>query len=87
MAKKDNPAQYQKLLQHSKIAQYDAGEQVLRRSEQDGWSYFLVKGQLVVSLTDRQGKSIKISQVNPGKVFGDLSALLKTPRTARCHRR
>ena len=83
--KKQNEGQYQELLQYSKIFQYNPGEQILTRGQMDSWSYFLVKGQLVVSLPDQYGRPLHVNYITPGEVFGDLSVLLKAPRTADVH--
>ena len=83
--KKHNEDQYQELLQYSKIFYYEPNEQVLVRGQMDSWSYFLIKGQLVVSLPDQYGGALHVNYVTPGEVFGDLSVLLKTPRTADVH--
>jgi len=80
--KKQNEGQYQELLQYSRIFQFNSGEQILTRGQMDSWSYFLVKGQLVVSLPDQFGRQLHINYITPGEVFGDLAVLLKTPRTA-----
>ncbi len=80
--KKQNEGQYQELLQYSRIFQFGCSEQILTRGQMDSWSYFLVKGQLVVSLPDQYGRQLHVNYVTPGEVFGDLSVLLKTPRTA-----
>lgn len=80
--KKQNEEQYQELLQFSKIFQFEIGERILTRGQMDSWSYFLVKGQLVVSLPDQLGRPLHVNYITPGEVFGDLSVLLKLPRTA-----
>jgi hypothetical protein len=80
--KKQSEEQYQELLNFSRIMQYSPGETVLSRGQMDGWSYFLIKGQLVVSLPDQMGRPLHINYVTPGEVFGDLSVYLKAPRTA-----
>lgn len=80
--KKQNEGQYQELLQYSRIFQFGPNEQILTRGQMDSWSYFLVKGQLVVSLPDQHGRQLHLNYVTPGEVFGDLAVLLRTPRTA-----
>ncbi|MFT6390487.1 MAG: hypothetical protein ACJAUP_003889 [Cellvibrionaceae bacterium] len=80
--RKQNEGQYQELLQYSRIFQFSSGEKILTRGQMDSWSYFLVKGQLVVSLPDQYGRKLHINYITPGEVFGDLAVLLKTPRTA-----
>lgn len=73
---------YQTLLRYSRIIQFDSGERVLRKGQRDNWSYFLVKGQLAVTVLDPKGNTQHINYVTPGEVFGDLSILLSIARTA-----
>ncbi|MBX2807250.1 MAG: cyclic nucleotide-binding domain-containing protein [Cellvibrionaceae bacterium] len=80
--KKYSEEQYQELLQFSRIFYFEPDEKVITRGQRDSWSYFLVKGQLVVSLPDHYGRSLHVNYITPGEVFGDLSVLLKLPRTA-----
>jgi hypothetical protein len=80
--KKQNEEQYKELLNFSRIIQYSSGETILSRGQMDSWSYFLIKGQLIVSLPDQYGRPLHINYVTPGEVFGDLSVFLKAPRTA-----
>lgn len=80
--KKQDEGQYQALLRYSKIVQFGPGEDIISRGQMDSWSYFLLKGQLVVSLPDSHGRPLLINHITPGEVFGDLSLLLAMPRTA-----
>lgn len=80
--KNQSEDQYQELLRYSRILQCQSGEKILTRGQTDHWSYFLVKGQLVVTVLDEFGRQLHIHYITPGEVFGDLSVLLKTPRTA-----
>ncbi len=80
--KKSNEEDYQALLRYSRIIQFDSGETILRKGQKDSWSYFLVKGQLVVTVQDHGDNTQHINYVTPGEVFGDLSVLLSISRTA-----
>lgn len=80
--KNKSEEQYQELLRYSRILQCYSGEQILTRGQMDHWSYFLVKGQLIVTVPDEFGRQHHVNYITPGEVFGDLSVLLKTPRTA-----
>ena len=80
--KKQNESQFQELMQFSRIVHYESGEKVISRGSTDTWTYFLVKGQLVVSVPDFNGHSYHVNYITPGEVFGDLSVLLKDSRTA-----
>lgn len=80
--KRQDESQFNELMNFSRVVHYTSGERVLSRGDIDTWTYFLVKGQLVVSLPDREGQPYHVNYITPGEVFGDLSALLKSPRTA-----
>ena len=80
--KKQNERQFNELMQFSRIVHYESGEKVISRGSTDTWTYFLVKGQLVVSVPDFNGRSYHVNYITPGEVFGDLSVLLKDSRTA-----
>ena len=80
--KKENESQYQALLKYSKVFQCSSNEQILARGQMGSWCYFLVKGQLVVSLPDHLGRPLHVNHISPGEVFGDFAVLLKTSRTA-----
>ncbi len=74
--------QYHLLLDHSRLVHYQSGEQVLQKGCYESWSYFLVKGQLVVSINNDNGQSLHVNYITPGEVFGDLSALVGEQRSA-----
>ncbi|MEQ3723804.1 cyclic nucleotide-binding domain-containing protein [Alcanivorax sp.] len=57
-----------------------SGESVIRAGEVDSTLYFLLRGQLEV-LSDNAQES-PLYYVSPGEVFGTLSMLLGTPRSA-----
>lgn len=73
--------QFEVLLQHSHIACFSPGEIVLQRGESDPWLYFLLKGQLLV-YPDEQCQGEPLNVITPGEVFGDLSMLVGSARTA-----
>ncbi|MBX2808723.1 MAG: cyclic nucleotide-binding domain-containing protein [Cellvibrionaceae bacterium] len=80
--RKYSEEQYQELLQFSRIFHFESSDKIITRGQRDSWSYFLVKGQLVVSLPDHYGRPLHVNYITPGEVFGDLSVLLRSPRTA-----
>ena len=80
--RKESEEQFAVLMQYSRIVQYDSGEAILSRGDIDTWGYFVVKGQLVVSLPDKKGQVHHINYITPGEVFGDIAVILKSPRTA-----
>ena len=71
--------QYQLLLAQSKFIEFQSGEMVLREGQVDESVYFLLQGQLdVVVGKDEQS----VNTITPGEVFGDLTVLLHSPRSA-----
>lgn len=79
--KQQDDWQFEVLLQHSHIACFTPGEVVLQRGEHDPWLYFLLKGQLLV-YPDEQRQEEPVNAITPGEVFGDLSMLVGSARTA-----
>ena len=69
------------LLRYSRIFEPAPGEVVLRKGERAETFYFLLKGQLVVYPDGDQARPA-VNYLSAGQVFGALSLLCKTPRTA-----
>jgi Fe-S-cluster-containing dehydrogenase component/CRP-like cAMP-binding protein len=68
---------------YSRLLEYDPGEVIV---QEDTWEssifYILVSGKLEASVTDPEGKRIKVGDVPPGNSFGEMALLSGTPRTA-----
>lgn len=73
--------QFDRLLELSEIMEVQAGETVIRKGDTDMYLYFLLKGQLTVFLDDDPYSS-RLSYISPGEVFGILSMVTHTPRSA-----
>lgn len=80
--KKQDENQFNILMGFSRIFHYESGEKVLSLGDLDTWSYFVVKGQLVVSIPDSEGQEHCVNYVTPGEVLGELSVFLHRARTA-----
>jgi CRP/FNR family cyclic AMP-dependent transcriptional regulator len=80
--KQQDESQFHMLMSFSRIFHYEPEETVLSLGDLDTWSYFVVKGQLVVSAPDSNGIEHCVNYVTPGEVLGDLSVFLHSPRTA-----
>jgi hypothetical protein len=80
--KQQDENQFHVLMGFSRIFYYEPGESVLSLGDFDTWSYFVVKGQLVVSAPDHHGHEHCVNYLTPGEVLGDLSVFLHSPRTA-----
>lgn len=73
--------QYELLLKHSRVVSYTPGEIVLVHGERDSWLYFLLKGQLIVSVGKEKNAKV-VNYITPGEVFGDLALLVGERRSA-----
>ncbi|MGS2718213.1 cyclic nucleotide-binding domain-containing protein [Eionea flava] len=86
--KKQDQQQFTKLMSFSRIIHFTSGEKVISKGDLDTWSYFIVKGQLIVSLPNdntNEGEGHHVNYITPGEVLGDLSVYLEMPRTADVH--
>lgn len=79
---KQDTEQFDALMRISKIFRFNSGEKILANGNVDAWIYFVVKGQLHISLPNANGGENHVYYVSPGEVVGDLSVYLKSPRTA-----
>lgn len=79
--KQSDSAQFDVLLQYSRIITFTPGEVVLHRGDGDQCMYFLLKGRLAVY----PGEALAgdpVNYITPGEVFGDLARLTHRPRSA-----
>jgi len=79
--KQQDAAQFEILLQASRIVGYGPGEIILQKGDIGNWLYFLLKGRLAVYV-DQALHGDLVNYVTPGEVFGDLAQLVGQPRTA-----
>lgn len=77
---RDDAEQRVQLLSRTEIIEAASGDRVIEAGEVESTLYFLLRGQLVV-LGDGEPPA-PIYYVSPGEVFGTLSMLLGTPRSA-----
>lgn len=78
---KHSDLQFHTLIELGDIIEIDPGETIIRKGETDMYLYFLLKGQLAVFMDDTTA-SPPINLINPGEVFGILSMITATPRSA-----
>lgn len=77
----DNREQTDTLLKFSRVFEPAPGEVVLRKGDRADAFYFLLKGQLVV-FPDGDLARPAVNYLSAGQVFGALSLLCRSPRTA-----
>lgn len=77
----ENREQTDTLLRYSRVFEPAPGEVVMRKGERAETFYFLLKGQLVV-YPDGDLARPAVNYLSAGQVFGALSLLCRTPRTA-----
>jgi len=80
--KQSEPWQYEVLLQHSRIVNFEPGELVIAQGDIDTWMYYVLKGQLVVFPGTPDDRGEAVNKVTPGEVFGDLAMLVDGKRMA-----
>ena len=78
---KQSDHQFQTLIDLADIIEVGPGETIIRKGETDMYLYFLLKGQLAVLMED-SADAAPINHINPGEVFGILSMITATPRSA-----
>jgi CRP/FNR family cyclic AMP-dependent transcriptional regulator len=74
-------SQFEVLMSIAQIVTAKADETVIAESDYTNSLYFLLRGQLSVSVEDDQGAHV-LNEINAGEVFGVMSMLLARPRTA-----
>ncbi|MZR62156.1 cyclic nucleotide-binding domain-containing protein [Alcanivorax sp. DP30] len=77
---RDDAGQFYLLESNTRLWLAGSGDEVIRAGDVDSALYFLLRGQLEV-LDDAHGQPPRY-YVSPGEVFGTLSMLLGTPRSA-----
>lgn len=82
LVKQVDQYQYELLLQHSRIIEYQPGEVVLEKGEREEWLYFLLKGQLEVKSGEADSSDTVVNFITPGEVFGGLAVLFDHVRIA-----
>ena len=66
-----------------RLLTYDPGEIVIREGDWGGnTSYIVVKGQPEVLIRDSGGEDVKVSEIPPGRQFGEMAVLAGVPRSA-----
>lgn len=75
-------AQFERLMQLSRVVEADAGELVIHKGDHDTYLYFLLRGQLEVFPEDDSPEDHALNEISPGNVFGVLSMLRGSERTA-----
>ncbi len=78
---KQSDLQFFNLIDLADILEVAPGESIIRKGETDMYLYFLLKGQLAVFLEDSPSAQ-PVSKISPGEVFGILSMITATPRSA-----
>ena len=77
---RDDQVQFSLLEQNTRLWVASSGDTVIRAGDVDSTLYFLLRGQLEVH-AEQEGQA-PLYYVSPGEVFGSLSMLLGTPRSA-----
>lgn len=82
---RQDAAQFDVLLERCELLEAGSGDVVIRQGGSDSGLYFLLRGQLAVLADASPGPGTApkvLNHISPGEVFGTLSMLRDTPRTA-----
>jgi CRP/FNR family cyclic AMP-dependent transcriptional regulator len=58
------------------------GDSIIRENALDTAVYFIAEGQAKICHADKDGKEVILALVKPGDVFGEMAALIQSPRTS-----
>lgn len=64
------------------LKHYEPGEIILDYLDQSGDVFFIIDGQVRVSIYSMQGKAITFSDLAAGEMFGEIAAIDNAPRSA-----
>jgi len=68
----------QEIVRMSRMRKYDPGEFVIREGDYDAWVFFLIKGDLKISV-----KGVEVGSIRRlGDVFGEMGIIDGSPRSA-----
>ncbi len=70
-----------KLEKDGVVGHYDKGESVVKHGEEGDSMFLIIKGQVKLTLFNRDGKSIVLSSLNEGDFFGEFSLLDEKSRS------
>lgn len=74
--------QFQLLLAFSRVAVLEPKQVLLQAGSKDNWLYFLLRGELAVSVNSADAEPKVVNTIQSGDVFGEIALLLNTPRSA-----
>ena len=61
---------------------FAAGETIVRQGDAAEEIYFLIRGEVTVTVGGVTGQVTRVSTLSPGMVFGEMSAIDRQPRSA-----
>ncbi len=71
-----------RLLDHSELLRFRAGDVIIRAGEEDRALYIVVEGALEILLLDRRGQEQRYGTIEPKSVTGEMAFLDGRPRAA-----
>jgi CRP/FNR family transcriptional regulator, cyclic AMP receptor protein len=70
------------LERHCSWRSYERGESIVAYLEASDDVFFIVSGEVKVTIYSRAGKAVSLSLMGPGEVFGEYPAIDRGPRSA-----
>ena len=77
-----SPEEVTRLSESAKVCKCRAGEHLIEKGQYAESMYFLVEGELEVTIPNEQGEEIVVGSIWPGDCVGEMSLLTGEPRSA-----
>jgi CRP-like cAMP-binding protein len=69
------------LARHARVVHFDPGALVWAKGTLGNQAYWVLKGRVKLSATARNGHDLLLQMIEPGEVFGEISAIERGPRS------
>jgi CRP-like cAMP-binding protein len=76
------PEERQRLAERARTLLYGPGETILRAGAEGGSLFVVLRGRVEVRVPDVDGRRVRVAEVLPGEVIGEMSLLTGEPRSA-----
>jgi len=77
-----NETELAKILDISTIIHFEKGETIIYEGDIGSHLYGVIKGEVAVSVNDKNGKDVVINNIGDGEIFGETAIFLASKRTA-----
>lgn len=65
------------------VLAFETGERIFDEGDEANGVYFVLEGQVAVSVAGNDGKRVALAEIQAGEIFGEMALIDKKPRSAR----